>query len=41
MDGLIECLLSQNESAVFLRRHLTLFIVPMLNPDGVFLGILI
>lgn len=38
MDGLIECLLSQNESAVFLRRHLTLFIVPMLNPDGVFLG---
>jgi len=38
MDGLLEFLLSAHESAVFLRRHLTLMIVPMLNPDGVFLG---
>ena len=38
MDGLIEFLLSSHESAILLRRKLTLFIVPMLNPDGVFLG---
>ena len=38
MHGLIEFLISNNKAAVFLRKNLTIFVIPMLNPDGVFLG---
>uniref|UniRef100_A0A7S4NYK6 Peptidase M14 domain-containing protein n=2 Tax=Guillardia theta TaxID=55529 RepID=A0A7S4NYK6_GUITH len=36
--GLIEFLLSSTPLAQLLRKHITFMIVPMLNPDGVFLG---
>eukprot|EP01083_Nonionella_stella_P011117 31613_1 len=38
IHGLIEFLLSENEAAVFLRQNLSILIIPMLNPDGVFMG---
>ena len=36
--GLIEFLTSADAAAKKLRKHVTFVIVPMLNPDGVFLG---
>lgn len=38
MQGLISFLLSSHPEAVLLRREVTWVIMPMLNPDGVFLG---
>ena len=38
VHGLIEFLLSNHESSVYLRRNTTIFVIPMLNPDGVFIG---
>ena len=38
MQGLITFLLSSHPEAVLLRREVTWVIMPMLNPDGVFLG---
>ncbi len=36
--GLVDWLLGSCTSALQLRRHVTIVVVPMLNPDGVFLG---
>ena len=36
--GLVDWLLGGTTLAVHLRRHTTVVVVPMLNPDGVFLG---
>ena len=36
--GLVDWLLGSCTSAVQLQRHVTIVVVPMLNPDGVFLG---
>lgn len=36
--GLIELVISNDPIAKKLRKHITFIIVPMLNPDGVFLG---
>jgi len=36
--GLVDWLLGSSTLAVHLRRHVTIVVVPMLNPDGVFLG---
>lgn len=36
--GLIEFLISNDPAAKKVRKHITFIIVPMLNPDGVFLG---
>ena len=38
MQGLITFLLGSHPEAVLLRREVTWVIMPMLNPDGVFLG---
>lgn len=38
MKGLIDFLLSDYPSANFLRKYFIIFIVPMLNPDGVIYG---
>lgn len=38
VQGLIDFLVSDHEVARSLRRHLVFKIVPMVNPDGVFLG---
>ena len=38
MQGLISFLLSSHPEAALLRREVTWVIMPMLNPDGVFLG---
>ncbi len=37
-QGLVDWLLGSDPGAVQLRRGATLVVVPMLNPDGVFLG---
>ena len=37
-QGLVDWLLGSSTLAVQLRRHVTTVVVPMLNPDGVFLG---
>ncbi|XP_065199439.1 cytosolic carboxypeptidase 6-like [Sycon ciliatum] len=37
-DGVINFLISDDELAVSLRNKVIFYIVPMLNPDGVFLG---
>ncbi|KAL0021131.1 hypothetical protein WJX77_002577 [Trebouxia sp. C0004] len=37
-NGLVDWLLGSSTLAVQLRRHVTIVVVPMLNPDGVFLG---
>ena len=36
--GLVDWLLGSSTLAVQLRRQVTIVVVPMLNPDGVFLG---
>ena len=36
--GLVDWLLSTSKQALQLRQAVTLVVVPMLNPDGVFLG---
>jgi hypothetical protein len=36
--GLIDLLVSTHPIAQLLREHVTFKIVPMLNPDGVFMG---
>ena len=38
MQGLIDFLVSSHEVAQDLRKHLIFKLVPMMNPDGVFLG---
>ena len=38
IQGLIDFLVSQHEIAACLREHIMFKIIPMLNPDGVFLG---
>ena len=38
MQGLIDFLVSSHEVAQELRKHLIFKLVPMMNPDGVFLG---
>lgn len=38
MPGLLELLISSNSIANTLREHVIFKIIPMLNPDGVFLG---
>ena len=38
VQGLVAWLLSTNTQAVHLRQAATVVVVPMLNPDGVFLG---
>ncbi|KAJ8937163.1 hypothetical protein NQ318_009365 [Aromia moschata] len=37
-QGLLELLISSNSIAAALREHIIFKIIPMLNPDGVFLG---
>ena len=37
-QGLVDWLLGSSKQAVQLRRRVTIVVVPMLNPDGVFLG---
>jgi hypothetical protein len=37
-SGLIDFLVSSHPIALVLREHITFKIVPMMNPDGVFLG---
>lgn len=37
-QGLLELLISSNSIATILREHVIFKIIPMLNPDGVFLG---
>ena len=37
-QGLVDWLLGTEAQAVQLRRGATIVVVPMLNPDGVFLG---
>ncbi|KAJ8930881.1 hypothetical protein NQ314_016301 [Rhamnusium bicolor] len=37
-QGLLELLISSNSIATVLREHVIFKIIPMLNPDGVFLG---
>ncbi len=37
-QGLVDWLLGSHNQAVLLRRGVTIVVVPMLNPDGVFLG---
>jgi murein tripeptide amidase MpaA len=38
MHGMLEFLLSPSQYATELRRNFLLYVVPMLNPDGVILG---
>ena len=38
MKGFIDFLVSDHKDAVFLRNTYVIFIIPMLNPDGVILG---
>ncbi len=38
MKGFIDYLLSDHKDAIFLRNTFVIFIIPMLNPDGVILG---
>lgn len=38
MKGIIEFLVSDSPTAVFLRKAFVVFVVPILNPDGVALG---
>jgi len=38
MKGALDFLLSQDPLAIYLREAYNFFIVPMLNPDGVFIG---
>ena len=38
VQGLLDFLVSSHEIAVSLREHVVFKIVPMANPDGVFLG---
>ena len=38
MQGLIDFLVSKHKVATLLREKLIFKIVPMMNPDGVFLG---
>ena len=38
VQGLIDFLVSSHDIAASLREHIIFKIVPMLNPDGVFLG---
>jgi murein tripeptide amidase MpaA len=38
LHGMIDFLLSSDPAAQTLRDHIVFKIVPMLNPDGVFLG---
>lgn len=38
MHGMIEYLLGPSQYATLLRQHFILYVVPMLNPDGVILG---
>ena len=38
MHGFVEWLLSSHVAAQKLRQGVTVVVVPMLNPDGVFLG---
>ncbi|KAG5893192.1 hypothetical protein JTB14_016468 [Gonioctena quinquepunctata] len=37
-QGLLELLISSNSVATILREHVIFKVIPMLNPDGVFLG---
>lgn len=37
-SGLLELLISSNNIAALLRENVTFKVIPMLNPDGVFLG---
>nr|XP_023029222.1 cytosolic carboxypeptidase 6 [Leptinotarsa decemlineata] len=37
-QGLLELLISSNSVATILRKHVIFKVIPMLNPDGVFLG---
>lgn len=37
-SGLLELLISCNNIASLLRENVTFKVIPMLNPDGVFLG---
>ena len=38
LDGMVDFFLSDNEIANFLRKRIKWFILPSINPDGVFLG---
>ena len=38
VQGLLDFLVSSHDIAVSLREHVVFKIIPMLNPDGVFLG---
>jgi hypothetical protein len=38
LDGMVDFFLSDNEIAGFLRKRIKWFILPSINPDGVFLG---
>ena len=38
MNGVIDCLVGDDEHAEFLRNTFVFKIVPMLNPDGVIVG---
>lgn len=37
-QGMINFLLGESQVAVILRDHVTFKFIPMLNPDGVFVG---
>ena len=38
MHGMIEYLLGPSQYATVLRKNFVIYVVPMLNPDGVILG---
>jgi murein tripeptide amidase MpaA len=38
MHGILDYLVGDTEGARYLRNHFVFKIVPMLNPDGVFVG---
>jgi murein tripeptide amidase MpaA len=38
MLGFLDYILSEDPTAVFLRNHFVIRIIPMLNPDGVIVG---
>jgi murein tripeptide amidase MpaA len=38
LEGMVNFLLSSHKKAVELRKHYIIYVVPMLNPDGVIQG---
>ena len=38
LEGMVNFILSSHKKAIELRRHYIIYVVPMLNPDGVIQG---